>query len=182
MADSVQVRLQNFITDYRTRKARIDLAYSQKLYEEAKQRYEKARLKSAAYNDANLHVFLDRVRSEQLKLSNEMNLQYQAYSQVVTQLQLAEAKVQEDTPAFTLLQPATVPVKKAGPMRSIICLALLFLSFIVTTLYLWNKAGHLQPLFRPRHYDLDLDDDALLKALIKLSAPTPQEQKQTTTT
>ena len=58
MADSVQVRLQHFITDYRTRKARIDLAYSQKLYPEAKQRYEKARLKSASYNDANMHVFI----------------------------------------------------------------------------------------------------------------------------
>jgi len=32
MADSVQLHLQEFITDYRTRKARIDLAYNQKLY------------------------------------------------------------------------------------------------------------------------------------------------------
>ena len=170
MADSVQVRLQDFITDYRTRKARIDLAYSQKLYKEAKDRYEKARLKSAHYNDANQHVFLDRIRSEQTKLSNEMNLQYQAYSQVATQMRLAEAKVQEDTPAFTLLQPATVPIRKAGPQRSMICLIFLFLAFIATTLWTFHLEGHLRPIFRPSGEDDDYEDDDVLRALLKLSA------------
>ena len=144
MADSVQMHLQDFITDYRTRKARIDLAYNQKLFKEAKERYEKARKRSAAFNDANQHVFLDRIRSEQTKLENETNLEYQAYSQISAQLRLAEAKVQEDTPAFTLLQPATVPVKKEGPRRVIICLICLVLAFFVVTGFLFYKDGYLQ--------------------------------------
>ena len=171
MADSVQLHLQEFITNYRTRKARIDLAYNQKLFEEAKERYEKARRRSAAFNDANQKVFLDRVRSEQTKLENEMNLQYQAYSQIAAQLRLAEAKVQEDTPAFTTLQPAFVPVKKSGPKRAITCLAFLFLAFIATTLYVWHKSGLLESLlasFRSDSHD-DLDEDDLLRALVKLS-------------
>ena len=161
MADSVQVRLQNFITDYRTRKARIDLAYSQKLYQEAKERYEKARIRSASYNDANMRVFLNQIRSEQTKLENEVALQYQAYSQVATQLQLAEAKVQEDTPAFTLLQPATVPIRKAGPKRSVICLVSLFLAFLATTLYVWNKSGILTNILASLRRDsrMDVFDD-----------------------
>lgn len=40
MADSVQVHLQEFITEYRTRKARVDLEYNQKLFKEAQERYE----------------------------------------------------------------------------------------------------------------------------------------------
>lgn len=146
MADSVQMHLQEFITDYRTRKARIDLEYNQKLYKEAQDRYEKARRRSAAYNDANQHVIFDRIRSEQVRLENEMNLQYQAYSQISAQLRLSEAKVQEDTPAFTLLQPATVPVKKAGPKRFLICLAVLLIVFVVTTIYIWYKEDDLQRL------------------------------------
>ena len=146
LADSVQMHLQEFITDYRTRKARIDLAYNQKLYRDAKERYEKARIRSAAYNDANQHVFMDRIRSERVKLENEMQLQYTAYSQISTQLRLAEAKVQEDTPAFTLLQPATVPVKKEGPKRSKIMLVILFLAFLAITAYSFHKEGHLIPL------------------------------------
>ena len=145
LADSVQVRLQDFITDYRTRKARVDLAYNQKLFKEAKNRYEKARLKSAAYSDANRHAIFAEKQSEQTKLENEMQLQYRAYSQVAAQLQLAEAKVQEDTPAFTTLQPATVPVKKAGPKRLYICIVMLLLAFICSTLYILDKENILKP-------------------------------------
>lgn len=170
MADSVQERLQDFITDYRTRKARIDLAYNQKLFKEAEERYEKARRRSAASNDANQRVFLDRVRSEQTKLNNEMNLQYQAYSQIAAQLRFAEARVQEEKPAFTLLQPATVPVKKTGPARARTCLVFLFLAFLATTAWVFHKENHLIPFFFGDDEEEDYDTDDLLKALIKLTA------------
>lgn len=145
MADSVQVRLQKFITDYRTHKARVDLEYNQKIFVEAKDRYEEARRKSAAFSDANQKLFLESVRSERTKLENELQLQYRNYSQIAAQLQLAEAKVQEDTPAFTILQPATVPLKKSGPGRKKIMFVFLFLGFIGTTAYMLHKEGKLIP-------------------------------------
>ena len=146
MADSVQLHLQKFITDYRTQKARIDLEYNKKLFKEAKERYEKARRRSAAYNDANQRAFLERIRSEASDLENE---KLTAYTQVASQLQFAEAKVQEDTPAFTLLQPATVPIVKAGPNRKQIILLLLFIVIIVTSVYVFFVEGHLKRLFYP---------------------------------
>ena len=158
MADSVQTRLQDFITDYRTRKARIDMDYTQKLYAEAKQKYENARKKHAAYADANQRAFLQRVRSEQSELQTELQIAQTAYTQLSARLQMAEAKVQEETPAFTTLQPATVPVRKAGPKRSVICLALLILAFIVTTLFVWNKESHLKPLLSPSESTPDFDE------------------------
>ena len=176
LADSVQTRLQDFITDYRTRKARVDLAYNQKLFKEAQKRYEKARLKSAAYSDANRHAIFAEKQSEQTKLENEMQLQYRAYSQVAAQLQLAEAKVQEDTPAFTTLQPATVPVKKSGPKRATTCLIFLFLAFLVTTAWVIYREGHLMIFMHPSHDDDDFDEDDLLKALVKMSTPNPENK------
>lgn len=139
MADSVQRRLQDFITEYRTQKARVDVEHYKKLFAEAKQDYEKALSLHASYSDANQNVFLQRVRSQATKLQSEVTLQYQAYSQVAAQLKLAEAKVQEDMPAFTILQPATVPVRKAGPKRAMICGVFLLLAFIGTTAYLFYK-------------------------------------------
>lgn len=163
LADSVQAHLQEFITDYRTRKARVDLAYNQKLFKEAQHRYEKARLKSAAYSDANRHVIFAEKQSEQTKLENEMQLQYRAYSQVAAQLQMAEAKVQEDTPAFTLLQPATVPVKKAGPSRLKLCLIFMIFAFIGTTLYFLYKedkmVGYIKALKKHTKPDPKEDED-----------------------
>ncbi len=146
MADTVKHRLQNFITDYRTSKARVDLEYNQKLYAETKARYEKARQKYAEFMDANHDIILQTVRQKQTDLENEMQLQYNTYTQVAAQLIAAEAKVQEDTPAFTTLQSATVPVKKAGPARAKMCLVFLFLAFLATSAWILHKEDDLKPL------------------------------------
>ena len=168
LADSVQTCLQDFITDYRTRKARVDLAYNQKLYKEAQARYEKARLKSAAYSDANRHAIFAEKQSEQTKLENELQLQFRAYSQVAAQLQLAEAKVQEETPAFTTLQPATVPVKKDGPKRTRIVLIILVLAVFATTACIFYKEGHLIFLLKPSSGHEGVLDELALVDLVHL--------------
>jgi LPS O-antigen subunit length determinant protein (WzzB/FepE family) len=73
---------------------------------------------------------------------------------VAAALVAAEAKVQEETPAFTTLQSATVPVKKAGPGRAKMCIMMMFLAFIGYTVWLLNKEGHLKSLL-----GLGNDDD-----------------------
>jgi uncharacterized protein involved in exopolysaccharide biosynthesis len=146
MADSVKNRLQNFITDYRTKKAKIDLEYNRKLFKEAKARYDKARQLYASFSDANQDIILESVRSKQTDLENEMQLQFNNYNNIAQQLQLAEAKVQEETPAFTTLQSATVPVKKSGPKRAQMVLIFLFLAFLGTTVWILHKENQLKPL------------------------------------
>ena len=146
MADSVKNRLQNFITDYRTSKVRVDLKYYQKLVVETKARYERARRLYADFADSNQDVILETVRQRQTDLENEMQLQFNAYQQVAAQLLAAEAKVQQETPAFTTLQSATVPVLKAGPRRALICLIFLFLAFLGTTAWILYKEDDLKPL------------------------------------
>lgn len=146
IADSVQYKLRKFITEYRTSKARIDLDHYVALEQLAKQKYEAALNAYATFSDHNQKVFLERVRSEQTKLENEFQLQQRNYMQVAQQRQLAEAKLQEDTPAFTVLQPATVPLKKSGPARAKTCLVYLFLAFMGTVVWILHKEGDLMPL------------------------------------
>lgn len=146
VADSVKTHLQQAITDYRTRKARVDLEYNQKLFRETKARYDKARQAYAAFADANQDVILESVRSKRADLENEMQIQYNAYTQVAAQLTAASARVQEETPAFTTIQSATVPVKKAGPARAKKLLIFLFLAFLGTTVWAFHKEGDLKPL------------------------------------
>ena len=146
MADTVKTRLQKFITDYRTSKARVDLEYNKKIYKETKARYEKARQLYAEFMDSNQDIILQTVRQKQTDLENEMQLQYNAYTQVASQMLAAEAKVQQETPAFTTLQSATVPVKKEGPKRAQMCLIFLFLAFLGTTAFILYKEDDLKPL------------------------------------
>ena len=146
LADSVKERLQVFITNYRTSKSRIDEEYYKNLATEAKHEYEKARQLYGSYADANTDLQLASLRSKQEDLENDMQLKYNAYSTMMTQYQAAKAKVQERTPAFTIVKGAAVPVKASGPKRMIFVLSMLFLAFIATTLYIAKE--ELKDLFK----------------------------------
>jgi len=65
-------------------------------------------------------------------LENDMQLKFNTYTAMQTQLQQAKAKVQERTPAFTLLKGASVPIKPSGPKRMIFVLGMVFLTFLGT--------------------------------------------------
>ena len=146
LADSVKTRLQTFITDYRTSKVRKDLEYNKKIFNEAKARYEKARDAYARFADTHREISSQSAQTKEADLQNEMNIQQQIFQQIIAQVQQAEMKVQEETPAFTTLQSATVPVVKAGPKRAQMCLIFLFLAFLATTAWILYKEDDLKPL------------------------------------
>ena len=139
MANETFKKLQEFIIEYRTHKARIDYEYYKKLCTEAKQNYERARQKYAYYADANMDVELQSYKSKEEDLENDMQLKYNIYTAMNTQLQGATAKLQEATPAFTVIQSATVPYKPAGPKRVIISFAITILSFFILSGWLFVK-------------------------------------------
>lgn len=139
LADTVKSKIQQYIIDYRTKKARNDLEYAQKLSIEAKAQYIKAQQKYTSYADANEDVVLMSFKAIQDELENEMQLRYNIYNQCAQQLQLAKAKVQERTPAFTVIQPATVPLKKDGPKRVTILFVFVFMAIVFTSIYVLYK-------------------------------------------
>lgn len=139
LADSVTVKLQNFITEYRTNKARIDLEYYKKLTAEAKEQYDEACRKYSHYSDANNDLMLQVYKSQQDDLENEMQLAYNTYSMLNTQLQAAMAKVQEDTPAFTKLKGAQMAVKASSPKRMLFVIGMLMLISICDVFYILRK-------------------------------------------
>lgn len=132
ITDTVMVKLQNYITNYRTNKARHDLAFSEKLYEEAKERYYEAQQKYAKSVDINQSIAKESYRTELERLRNEMNLAYSLYNQMAQQLQVAKAKVQEITPVYTVVQPATVPLRPSKPNKVMILIGFVFLAGVIS--------------------------------------------------
>ena len=135
VADATRQHLQEYITKYRTHKARKDYEYYLKLTKDAKDTYEKARRLYGSYADSNTEIILQSYRSKQEDLENDMQLKFNTYSTLNTQLQAARAKIQEKTPAFTIIQGAAIPIKPDSPKRVIFIVAMLFVSFFVTSIY-----------------------------------------------
>lgn len=139
LADTVQTKLQDFITAYRTKKAKKDLEYYKKLSSDAKSKYERIRQQYGSYSDANQDVVLESYRLKANDMENEMQLLYNTYTSLQAQVQQAQAKLLMQTPAFTTLQSASVPLKPAGPKRMQFVLGMTFLAFIVVTVYSIRK-------------------------------------------
>lgn len=139
LADSISSRLQSFITNYRTSKARRDLEYYQKLANEAKEDYDAATKAYSHYCDQHSNVILQTAISERDKLENEMAMCQSTYTAMSTQLQACKARVQERTPAFTVLQSASVPNKPAGPKRVIFVAFMLVLATIGCACYILKQ-------------------------------------------
>lgn len=127
VADSVVAKLQQYIIDYRIKKAKEDCAYLEELYKERQQEYYEAQSKYAHYFDTNRNIAFQSVRAEQERLQNDMNLAYQVYSQVAQQLQVARAKIQEEKPVFAVVEPATVPLQPSGTDKKTILIGIIFL-------------------------------------------------------
>lgn len=132
IADSVVSKLQQYITAYRTSKAKEDCQYLEKLYKERQQEYYDAQQRYARYVDANSNVVFQSTLAERERLQNDMNLAYQVYSQVAQQLQVARAKVQEEKPVFAVVEPAVVPLNPSGTSRKVIVLGFIFLAVAFT--------------------------------------------------
>lgn len=132
IADSVVSKLQQYITTYRTSKAKEDCQYLEKLFKERQQEYYDAQQRYARYVDANSNVVFQSTMAERERLQNDMNLAYQVYSQVAQQLQVARAKVQEEKPVFAVVEPAVVPLDPSGISRKVIVLGIIFLTVAFT--------------------------------------------------
>ncbi|SFG62222.1 chain-length determining protein [Prevotella sp. KH2C16] len=139
LADSISTRLKQYITTYRTDKARKDVLYYKKLVQEAQAKYERARQIYASYSDANQDVVLQSVQSKIEDLENDMQLKFNTYSNAKNQYDAAQAKLQEKTPVFTILKGASVPIKPSGPKRMIFVLVMEILTALILTIWVMRK-------------------------------------------
>lgn len=136
VADSAVSKLQEYITDYRTRKAQQDYDFQLHLCEQYRKEYFNAQQEYAKFADANRNIILQTVTTEKERLQKNLNLAEQIYSQSMAQLQVLRGKVQEAKPVFAVVEPATVPLAPTGPKTMLMAIAFAFLAFLATSAWI----------------------------------------------
>ena len=131
MADTVTSRLQRLITDYRTKKSREDVEYLKGIQAESLVKYKNAQGNYSAYVESHRNSSLESINQMQEKLMSDMDMAQNIYTTVSEQLELAKAKVQEKTPAFTTIQSASVPVKHSNTPKIVILALFVFLAIAI---------------------------------------------------
>ena len=139
VTDSMIRKLEEYMADYRTEKAKRDCDFTHESYLAAQERYLAAQRKYAAYMDATQNTARQSVVAEQDRLRNEVTLAYGVYSQLAQQLEMARIKVQEQTPCVTVIEPAGVPTQKSNTSKAVILIAFVFLGVVIASGYILVK-------------------------------------------
>lgn len=148
VADTVCSYLREYITEYRTKKAREDLANYQRIADESHQKYLQASRAYAYYQDHNRGLILNAAISEGTRLSNELNIASQVYSQMKLQAEAARGKLIDEKPVFAIIQPASVPLQPDNSRKKVL-LIWTFVGFALSCAWVlygkdyWNKGKNI---------------------------------------
>ena len=143
--------LQKYMIDYRIHKVKRDMEYTEKVYGEAREAYYKAQKAYAVFEDANKNIISASYRTEQERLKNEMTLTFNVYNSLAQKLEQDKLKVQEETPVYTVIEPATVPLRAASPNKLLILAVCIFLAIfggcgyvLIKDFFIVNKEGNIK--------------------------------------
>lgn len=148
IADTVQRKLQSYITDYRTQKARLDYAYTERLVEEARQEYLEAQRAASRFADANISAFKQSVLNEREVLQSEFQLKYNTYTALSQQLQSAKALIQAATPVYTVISRAAVPNRASSTPRSLLVIIYALVGFVSAVVWILFGSDFFRQLIR----------------------------------
>ena len=142
----VQNQLTRYIVNYRTEKVRKEMDFLTSRQAEARKRYDQALFTYSNYKDQNRNRFLNVAKTQEKKLQYEVDLAFNLYSSLTTQLSEAQIRVQKETPIFKVLEPARVPLSRTSPKRSLITIGAMFIGIFVSLLIVFFKSGNFKEL------------------------------------
>lgn len=130
VAEQTRELLQKYITRFKTEKSANQLTFIEQRYLEKKKDFEKAQEQLARYRDQNRNTSGALARTEEERLQSEYSIAMNVYNELAKQLEQAKIQVKEETPVFSVLEPAVVPYEKSKPKKAMIVVLWLFLGAI----------------------------------------------------
>lgn len=131
VARRTQELLQEYVTLFKVQKVRADLDFIEKRYEEVRVDFEARRRALAEFQDSHRDITSALARTRESRLEDEYRLAFSLYSELASRREEARIAVKEDTPEFTVVEPATVPFERAAPRRARIAAASLVAGLVL---------------------------------------------------
>ena len=134
--------LKEYVTNYRTDKAKRQMKFIGGQVVDAKRRYQSAEVALASYQDQNRFLIIQTAKVQQARLQADFLMAQSVYNDLSRQHEQAKIRVEEETPVFKTLEPPRVPLLKSKPKRMTIIFTYLVLGTFVGLLYTLYKAGY----------------------------------------
>lgn len=141
-----QTYLTRYVTNYRTEKARKELKFLQARHDESRKTYDNALSRLSTYKDQHRNTFLQVAKDQEKKLQYEVDLAFNIYSSISTQMADATVKIQRETPVFKVLEPAQIALEKSEPKRSLITFGFLFFGLFISLVIVFLKTVNIKQI------------------------------------
>jgi uncharacterized protein involved in exopolysaccharide biosynthesis len=123
--------LKEYVTTYRTDKARSQVKFLFGQMSDAKSRYQSAEARLASYRDENRFLSLQTAKIDEQRLQADYILAQNVYNNLAQQYEQAKIRVEEETPVFKTLEPAIIPLKRSEPKRTLIVIGFGLIGIII---------------------------------------------------
>ena len=144
VADSLCQKLQEYVTAYKTNKTRAELVSITRMFNEAKDEYLKAQWTYSQFVDKNVNLTRESSKAEAVRLENEMNIAFGIYQELANHMSMTRAKVLEQTPAFTVLEPARLAEWHFAPKKSLRAILFAFIGGIAACIWVLLKINNIK--------------------------------------
>jgi len=128
--------LQETIINNKIKSAKQKLEYSEKQLASKRIEFEEIQNKLAYFNDSNLNLVTSSVINEREKLEAEFQIINAVMIELSKQVEQRKLQVSEDTPVFSILKEASMPVKRSSPKRTQMVLIFGFIGLVLSVLYI----------------------------------------------
>ena len=124
--------LQNIIIENKIETARQNLIFSEGQLIEKKKEFDDIYSKLAFFSDSNLNSVNSFVLNEKNKLESEFQIISAVVEEISKQVEQAKLQLKKDTPVFSTIQEAVIPIKRSSPKRTQLVIIFGFLGFIIS--------------------------------------------------
>ena len=132
--------LQETVINNKIKSAKQKLEYSEQQLASKRIEFEEIQNKLAYFNDSNLNLVTSSVINEREKLEAEFQIINAVMIELSKQVEQRKLQVSEDTPVFSIVKEASMPVKRSSPKRTQMVLIFGFIGLIASILYTLVKS------------------------------------------
>lgn len=135
------VYLTEYVTIYRTDKAKKDQDFLEEKVNAAKGKFYATQTKKAQYSDQ-FQLPTIRMQSADIqreRIESEYRMSSTFYNELLKKYEEAKIKVQQETPVFQVLEPPSAPTQKSEPKKAIILLIALFAGGLISLVIILLK-------------------------------------------
>lgn len=131
--------LQEIIINNKIESANRNLIFSQQQLKEKKLIFDEIQAKLAYFSDSNLNSVNSFVINERDKLEAEFQIISAVVTELSKQVEQVKLQVSKDTPVFSTIKEAVVPIDRTSPKRTLIIIIFGFLGLIFSSGFILIK-------------------------------------------